>query len=109
MNSRWTYTLLPESPIEVASRRGVVVMPQAGHFHDELQIVCVQEGWRAFLTPVGEYRAEAGDVLVIPARIPHAPRMPERSSVTNFYVDPLDPAVRSIAMPLVMRGVRAAR
>jgi len=109
MISHWTYTRLSCGQIEAAVRRATVALPQAAHFHDDVQIVAVRQGWRAFVTPVGEFVAQAGDIVVIPAGLLHAPRMSARSVVSNLYVAPTDPAVHGIAMPMALSGVGAVR
>ena len=98
---------LPDRQIEAAVRKATTVLPQAGHFHDKVQIVAVQEGWRSFSTVAGDFVARTGDILVIPAGMFHTPGMCACSTVTNLYVCPTDPAVRGIIVPLILRNTGA--
>lgn len=109
MISHWVYMRLPAEQIEVAVRKATTVLPQAGHFHDTVQIVVVKEGWRSFSTVAGEFVAQAGDILVIPAGMVHTPRMGACSTVANLYVSPSDPAVFGITRPMLLHNTGAIR
>ena len=100
---------LPGAGGEMALRRATSELFQTGHFHDQVQVVAVFEGWRSFATSCGSIRAEAGDVLVIPSGMFHAPRMSDRSSVLILFVDNDHPVVRGVHRPFVTDGNGARR
>jgi AraC-like DNA-binding protein len=72
-----------------------------------VQIAAVAEGWRLFSTPAGLFRAIPGDIVVIPARMPHASKASSTSAVTHLYIEEDHPAVKGIAVPQIARSVRA--
>ncbi|MBV9566048.1 MAG: AraC family transcriptional regulator [Bradyrhizobium sp.] len=110
MNTHWQYArVLGEDDIEIAARAAPEDLRQVGHFHDEVQIAAVFEGWRSFTTAIGVFRAEAGQIVVLPARLVHAPMMRSCSIVTNIYIAPDHPAVSGVARPSTMDGRGAAR
>ncbi|QND72835.1 helix-turn-helix domain-containing protein [Tardiphaga robiniae] len=109
VTAHWTYMCLPVGQLEAAVRRATTILPQAGHFHDKVQIVAVREGWRSFNTVAGEFVAHAGDILVIPAGMFHTPGMCACSTVTNLYVCPTDPIVRGIAAPVILHNTGVIR
>jgi len=92
---------------EMACRRPTSEPFQAGHFHDQAQVVAVFEGWRSFETPLGTFRAEAGDILAIPAGLFHVPRMSDKSSVFVVFLDKDHPIANGIREPSVTGGQRA--
>jgi hypothetical protein len=65
----------------MAQRTSTSEQLQAGHFHNEVQIVAVFAGWRSFATPTGRYRAGVGDIAVTPSQMFHSPRMSDKSMV----------------------------
>src|SRR4051812_46747070 len=68
MQTHWNYRpALEGERSEMAHRTATSELLQAGHFHDQAQIVAVFAGWRLFATPYGTVRAEAGDILAIPS------------------------------------------
>jgi len=93
----------------MAHRTATQELAQAGHFHDQVQIVAVFEGWRSFVTPAGTFRAEAGQIVVLPAHLFHAPLMCARSAVSIVYLNPEHPAARLISRPAVLDGRGAAK
>src|SRR5215469_15467986 len=110
MTNHWRYSRASAmAHLEIAHFRATRSFAQRGHFHDHVQIVAVLEGWRAFATPVGTFRAETGQIVVLPSRLFHVPLMPARSAVSNLYLDPEYPAVYGIETPIVLDGRGAAR
>lgn len=110
MTTHWRYSRASAlACLEIAHCRATRRFAQRGHFHDQAQIVAVFEGWRAFATPVGTFRAEAGQIVVLPSRLFHAPLMPARSAVSNLYLDPEHPAVHGREMPIVLDGCGAVQ
>lgn len=83
----------------------------ATHFHDEHQVTVVLVGLRRFATPAGPVAAAAGEVVVLPAGLPHrALGLDGRaSSSLNLYVrsEQATRAPRSAALLLpAPRGLR---
>ena len=110
MTNHWTYSLVPAIEYsELAHRSATQEFMQVGHFHDQVQIVAIFDGWRSFVTPVGTFWAEAGQIVVLPARLFHAPLMRARSTVSILYLDPEHHAARVIRRPTVLDGRGATR
>jgi hypothetical protein len=64
----WNYMpALEGERSEMAHRTATSELFQAGHFHDQAQIVAVFAGWLSFATPFSTIRAEAGDKRGKPA------------------------------------------
>jgi hypothetical protein len=79
----WTYgRAVAVDKFELAHRKAISTLAQVGHFHDQVQIAAVFDGWRSFTTPRGTICASAGQIAVLPARLFHAPLMRMRSLVT---------------------------
>jgi AraC-like DNA-binding protein len=57
--------------------------------------------------PLGDFYATAGDIIMIPAHMPHASRGSSASIVTHLYVPSDHPSVRGIVVPQIIRCVRA--
>jgi AraC-like DNA-binding protein len=110
MPIHWNYRpALDGERSEMAHRMASSELYQAGHFHDQAQIVAVFAGWRSFATPFGTIRAEAGDILAIPSGMFHAPRTSEESSVLVLFLDKDHPAAEGIRRPSVTNGGGARR
>jgi len=60
-----------------------------------------------YVTTVGEFRAIAGDIVVIPAGVPHASHGGAGSIVSHLYLSSDHAAVRGISGPLCIRNSRA--
>src|SRR5262249_11325347 len=60
-----------------------------------------------FKTPAGLFQAAPGDVVVIPALMPHASEASSTSAVTHLYIEETDPAAHGIAAPQIIRSTRA--
>ncbi len=93
--------------IEIGRLEAVGAVSLAAHFHQEVQVVAVSQGWRIYATPCGDIRAAAGDIAVIPARLPHASHGSPDAVVTHLYVPADHPAVRGVTIPRTMRLSRA--
>src|SRR5579864_1191756 len=105
MPIHWNYMPAPAGQgSEMAYRRPTSEPFQAGHFHDQAQIVAVFEGWRSFETPLGTFLAEAGDILAIPSGMFHVPRMSDKSSVFVLFLDNDHPIAQGIREPSVTGG-----
>jgi AraC-like DNA-binding protein len=110
MPIHWDYMpALEGERSEMARRTAASKLFQAGHFHDQAQIVAVFAGWRSFATPFGAVRAEAGDILAIPSGMFHAPRNSEESSVLVLFLDKDHAVARGIRQPSVTNGQGAKR
>jgi AraC-like DNA-binding protein len=108
MPTYWRYARSPFAPaIEIGQLAAPVALPLACHFHWEVQVAVVIEGWRLFSTPAGRFRAIPGDIAVIPARMPHASEASSTSAVIHFYIEEDHPAVQGIAAPQIIRSARA--
>jgi AraC-like DNA-binding protein len=94
---------------EMAHRTATSELVQAGHFHDQAQIVAVFAGWRSFATPFGTIRAEAGEILAIPSGMFHAPRNSDESSVLVLFLDKDHPVAKGTCHPSVTIGQSAKR
>jgi AraC-like DNA-binding protein len=79
---------------------------QTAHFHPEVQVVTVTHGWRAYSTPFGNFCASPGDIIIIPAHLPHASHGSSASIVTHLYVPSDHPSAYGIVVPQVIRCVR---
>jgi AraC-like DNA-binding protein len=105
MPIHWNYMpALEGQRSEMALRTATIELFQAGHFHDQAQIVAVFAGWRSFATPFGTIRAEAGDILVIPSGMFHEPRNSDESSVLVLFLDKDHPVAKGIRLPSVTNG-----
>jgi AraC-like DNA-binding protein len=110
MPIHWNYMpVLEGERSEMAHRTATTELFQAGHFHDQAQIVAVFTGWRSFATPSGIVRAEAGDILAIPSGMFHAPSNSDKSSVLVLFLDKNHPVARGIRQPSVTNGQGAKR
>lgn len=104
MSAHWKYSRWqPDSSVEIGHLQATRARSLITHFHNEVQLVSVREGWRAFSTPAKAFRVYEGEILVLPAGIPHASSASPRSSVTNMYLSPHHAAVCGLARPQVIR------
>jgi hypothetical protein len=92
---------------EIGKLQALVPLPLANHFHWEVQVAVVVEGWRLFSTPAGLFRAMPGDIVVIPARMPHASKGSTTSTVTHLYIEENHPMVQGIVIPQIVRSAHA--
>jgi len=93
--------------IEVGTLSEAEPIALACHVHPDVQISAVRNGWRVYATSFGEFRAAAGDIVVIPAGIPHSSRGGEGSIVAHLYVPSPHIAVRGLTRPQHLRHSRA--
>jgi AraC-like DNA-binding protein len=108
MTIHWTYRPIPGiSHGEMAQRTATSEQLQAGHFHNEVQIVAVFAGWRSFATPTGTFRAGVGDIAVIPSQMFHSPRMSDKSMATILYLDVDHAIAQGISSPSVISSLGA--
>jgi AraC-like DNA-binding protein/quercetin dioxygenase-like cupin family protein len=104
----WNYRLYNRAAsIEMGQLEAACPISQAAHFHPEVQVVTVTHGWRGYWTPLGEFRACPGELLIIPARLPHASHGSSASIVTHLYVPSDHPSARGVVVPQIIRCVRA--
>jgi AraC-like DNA-binding protein len=80
---------------------------QAVHFHSEVQVAAVAHGSRVYSTPLGDFRASPGDIIVIPAYLPHASYGGSASSIIHLYVPRDHPFAHGIVVPQIIRHTRA--
>jgi AraC-like DNA-binding protein len=93
--------------IEMGRLETACAISQTAHFHPEVQVVTVTHGWRAYSTPFGDFCASPGDILIIPARLPHTSHGTSASIVTHLYVPSDHPSAHGIVVPQITRCVRA--
>jgi AraC-like DNA-binding protein len=108
MSAPWNYRPYDgATSIEIGRLETTCPISLTDHFHPEVQVVAVTHGWRAYSTPLGDFRASPGDIIVIPARLPHASYGSSASIVSHLYVPSDHPAARGIVVPQIIRYVRA--
>ncbi len=108
MPTYWRYARWQQAPaIEIGQLEATASLPLARHFHSEVQVAAVVKGWRLFSTPAGLFRAMPGDIVVIPARMPHASGASDTSAVTHLYIKADHPAVLGIVTPQIIRCLNA--
>ena len=108
MSDTWTYRPWATDPlIEVGRLAAAKPIALACHVHPDVQISAVRTGWRVYATSFGEFRATAGDIVVIPGGVPHSSHGGEGSIVTHLYVSSAHRAVRGVARPQRLRHPRA--
>ena len=108
MCDSWTYRpWQTNSLIEVGRLSAAKPVALVCHVHPDVQISAVGQGWRVYATSFGEFRATAGDFVVIPADVPHSSRGGEGSVVTHLYVPSSHDAVRGITRPECLHHSRA--
>jgi AraC-like DNA-binding protein len=76
------------------------------HFHLEFQVAAVARGWRIYSTPLGDFCASPGEIVIIPAR-PHASHGGSASIITHLYVPSGHPSAHGIVAPQIIRCMRA--
>ena len=92
--------------IEIGRLETICPISQTAHFHTEVQVVTVTHGWRGYSTPLGDFCVSQGDIIIIPARLPHASRGSSASIVTHLYVPSDHPSARDVVVPQIVRYVR---
>jgi AraC-like DNA-binding protein len=108
LSSAWNYRPYNRATsIETGRLETTCPISQTAHFHPEVQVVTVNYGWRVYSTPVGDFCASPGDIIIIPARLPHASRGSSASIVTHLYVPSDHPSAHGIVVPQIIRNVRA--
>lgn len=108
MSVSWSYRPCHhEGLIEIGQLETTHLIRQATHFHREVQVASVAHGRRLYSSPLGDLWASAGDVVIIPAHLPHASQSSTTSIVTHLYIPSDHPSVRDVAAPQIIRGVHA--
>ena len=108
MLDSWNYRpWATDSLIEVGRLSAGKPIALACHVHPDVQISAVRAGWRVYATSFGEFRATAGDIVVIPGGVPHSSRGGEGSIVTHLYVPSAHDAVHDVTRPQRLRHSRA--
>ncbi|MGY4480592.1 helix-turn-helix domain-containing protein [Bradyrhizobium sp. USDA 3364] len=108
MTALWNYRPYHRATtIEMGRLETTWPMFQAAHFHSEVQVAAISCGSRRYRTPSGEFRAFAGEIVMIPAGLPHASEGSAASIVTHLYVPGDHPAVCGVVAPQTIRGLRA--
>ncbi|WP_409363130.1 helix-turn-helix domain-containing protein [Bradyrhizobium liaoningense] len=109
MPGSWTYRPWSHgSEIELGHLAATQAAALACHVHPDVQVAAVTEGWRMYRTTFGEFRALAGEIVVIPAGVPHGSYGGAAAIVTHLYVPSNHAAVRGISKPHRIRHSRAA-
>ncbi|MBR0798222.1 helix-turn-helix domain-containing protein [Bradyrhizobium jicamae] len=107
MSASWSYRPYHRADgVEMGRLETARPMSQAAHFHDEIQVAAVCHGWRAYWTPRGEFRASAGDIVMIPSGLPHASHG-SAASIIHLYLPCGHPAAHDVLVPQIIRGMRA--
>ncbi|KWV60625.1 hypothetical protein AS156_28370 [Bradyrhizobium macuxiense] len=108
MRVSWNYRPYHRSvSIEMGRLETAYPVAQTAHFHPDVQIAAATCGWHAYATPLGEFRASPGDIVVLPAGLPHASHGSAASIVTHLYLPGDHPAARGIVMPQIIPRTRA--
>jgi AraC-like DNA-binding protein len=104
----WSYRPCDWAPfLEIGRLEATRSISLASHIHPDVQVAAVAHGWRAYVTPLGDFNAAPGDIVVIPARLPHASSSGSASIVTHLYIPTGHPAVHGIVVPQIIRYARA--
>lgn len=82
-------------------------MSQAAHFHSEVQVAAVSHGSRVYRTPLGDFCVSAGEIVMIPACLPHASHGDAAAIVAHVYVPADHPATHGVMVPQIIPGMRA--
>lgn len=87
MPGPWTYRpWARDSAIELGQLEAAQAVALACHLHADVQVAAVRKGWRMYMTTFGEFLAISGDIVVIPAGVPHASHGgAARSSIISIY------------------------
>jgi AraC-like DNA-binding protein len=72
------------------------------------QGVTVTHGWLGYSTPLGDFYASPGDIIVIPAHLPHASHGSSASIVTHLYVPSDHSSAHGIVVPQIIRKPASA-
>lgn len=108
MSGSWSYRPYNRATsIEMGRLETTCPISLTAHFHPEVQVAAVAHGWRAYSTPLGNFCASPGDIVVIPARLPHTSHGSAASIVTHLYVPSDHPSARGITVPQIVRCGRA--
>jgi AraC-like DNA-binding protein len=108
LSSAWNYRPYNRTTsIEMGRLETTCPISLAAHFHLEVQVVTVTRGWRGYSTPLGDFYASPGDIIIIPARLPHASHGRSASIVTHLYVPSDHPSAHGIVVPQIIRNMRA--
>ncbi|MEZ2201315.1 helix-turn-helix domain-containing protein [Bradyrhizobium japonicum] len=108
MPGSWTYRpWARDAAIELGHLAAAQSVALACHVHPDVQVAAVSEGWRMYVTTVGEFRAIAGDIVVIPVGVPHASHGGACSIVSHLYLPSDHAAVKGISGPFCIRNSRA--
>jgi AraC-like DNA-binding protein len=108
MSAPWNYRPYDDATsIEIGRLETTGPISLTAHFHPEVQIVAVTHGWRGYSTRLGDFCASPGDIIVIPARLPHASHGGSASIVTHLYVPTDHSAAHGVAVPQIIRNARA--
>ncbi|MCK1543984.1 helix-turn-helix transcriptional regulator [Bradyrhizobium sp. 160] len=108
MPGPWTYRpWARDSAIELGQLEAAQAVALACHLHADVQVAAVRKGWRMYMTTFGEFLAISGDIVVIPAGVPHASHGGAGSIVNHLYLPGDHAAVRGISEPFYIRNSRA--
>lgn len=86
----WNYGKAPiDAAVEIGRWSGDRCPARRRHFHDEIQISFVLSGRHQFRAGAEIVAADAGQCILIPARVPHAPTAHDQpgTCVVNIYVE----------------------
>jgi AraC-like DNA-binding protein len=107
MSAPWNYRPYDGATcIEIGRLETTRPISLTAHFHPEVQVVTVTHGWRGYSTPLGDFYASPSDIIIIPARLPHASHGSSASIVTHLYVPSDHPCAHGIVVPQIIRNMR---
>ena len=108
MSGLWNYRPYHSAVcIEMGRLESIRPMSQAAHFHPEVQVAAVSHGSRVYRTPLGDFCVSAGEIVMIPAGLPHASLGSAAAIATHLYLPADHPAAHDVMVPQIIRGMRA--
>lgn len=100
MTALWSYRPCRRaSSIEMVRLETTGPISQTAHFHSEVQVATVIHGYRVYSSPLVDLCVSAGDMVIIPAHLPHASKGNTASIVTHLYIPSDHPSVRGMVAP----------
>jgi AraC-like DNA-binding protein len=108
MNAFWNYRPYNgATSIEIGRLETTCPISLCAHLNSKVQVGAVAQGWCAYSTPLGDFCASPGDIIIIPACLPHASYGSAAAVVTHLYVPNDHPSAHGIVVPQIIQCVRA--
>jgi AraC-like DNA-binding protein len=106
MRALWKYMPCEQAAsIEAGLLNAPNTISLAAHVHLDVQVSAVRAGWRIYDTPLGRFVAAPGNIVLIPAGLPHASHGRADSEVMHLYIPKAHPAVLCVEVPQVIKGL----